>query len=286
MPGPTAPLTGELNYIVNYFFNGCRTPWDVVIETAQEPAGEIALSLLMFGWEDIVKSFWRPKGLRQYRHGRKKRKKGKGGGLPQINDIIAEGLDPHNDVFGPLHNDNLKIWWELENTIERVSYTIMIWDLIETFAFKTIIGILDLKATQCEIPGRISLQNRNYETFNTGQLYDIPLPTVKYVEAPCHAYLYGAEMQNDAYYQVLVGITAQSTGNAIRPLTMRVLIDAAEGGGIYEKVVPEFGNEATESHIFSGIVKGPAFVNIQVGCNGAMYLPAVDIRCFHSRFSG
>ena len=282
--GQSSQLTGELNYIFSYFYNGCRTDRDVVIQLAQEPAGKVALSLLSFGWEDIVKSFWRPKGLRQHRHGRKRKKKGRGGGLPQINDILAEALDPKNDLFEPLHDDGLRIWWELENTIERVSYTIMLWDLIETFAFEVILGILDTQATKCEIPGRASIMGRNIETFNTGQLYDIECPVVKYAEPPCQPYLYGIIINDDNWYQILAGVTCVSRSDVGRPLRIRVLVDAKVGGGIYEKVVDDFGYHSSESSIFSGVVQGPGSVSIQVGCAGNMYVSAIDIRVIHSAF--
>ncbi len=255
--GQIDQFTGELNWIVSYYWNGCRTPFTLVIETAKPVAGEIALQLLMFGWEDIVKSFWRPKGLRSGRHGRKRRGGKKGGGIPSISDLIAETLDPENDLTDHLHKDGNRIWWQLENTLERINYTIMLVDMIETLTFKTILGILTLEATKCEVPGRGFIQGTNVDIINNGNFYALSVPKIIYVEDPVYADPFNLHASDANSYCIMCLVVVTNRGEFSGEVTCQVNVHAAVGDGSYVRDLGTIAPGETKSAIFSAIIKGP-----------------------------
>lgn len=66
----------KVNGIVRFIEDPCVAPWKVYIELAREPAKGALLAWFTFGFDDIMRGYFRPKGVRGRRHGRGK---GKGG---------------------------------------------------------------------------------------------------------------------------------------------------------------------------------------------------------------
>ncbi len=212
------PLTGELNFVINYFWNGCRAPFTLYAETSLPLAGEVAIVLLGFDWQDITTAFFRPKGLRSARHGRKSAKKRGSGGVPQIPDLIAEHTPTIDEFAQYVVTDSNKIWWKLEAAIERTTWTVALIELTHDFAYKSLLGVLSLKQVKCDVAGRAFATGQQWTMFNNGAAYLVELGTIVYAEYPCrveHSVVYFDDAKD---YLIMVEATGYNMGDtAILP---------------------------------------------------------------------
>jgi hypothetical protein len=283
--GQTTPLTGELNFIVSYFWNGCRTPFQLLIETARPISGEIALVFLTNDWQDIVTTFWRPKGLRQNRHGRKKRKGRGGGGIPSPLDLVSQNIDSLHDPFFGDPTPGTTFLWTIEQQIERISWTVAVIELSKTLVFETLLGVLELEATKCDVPGRAMAKGEEYEPFNNGQIYYLPCQDVIYEEWPCDVD-FGTVYFNDGnYYQILASCMAQNQGDSDGWFELEIWVSAEQGGGVYRYNRQDLGPGAKSTANFSAIVKGEGFIQWYQRSQGRIVYPNYNISCIPSAFT-
>ena len=62
MPSPRPPsFIDKVNGIVKFIQNPCIAPWVVYVELAAPAAGKAVLTLLDFGFDDVVRGALRPK---------------------------------------------------------------------------------------------------------------------------------------------------------------------------------------------------------------------------------
>lgn len=279
------PLTGELNFIISYFFNGCRTPITGFAECALPFAGEVALVLIGYDWQDITTAFFRPKGLRSARHGRKSAKRRKGGGIPQIPDLIAEHCPTIEEFSTYVVTDQNKIWWKIESTIERITWEIALIELTTDFAYKSLLGVLKLKATKCAVPGRASTSSKEWDPFNNGQYYAIPIETIDYEEYPVTVTKPNIQMENGDYYQIMVEVTAFNRGQESGSVDLQIWIQATDGGGIFATGWIELGPGSSTSNTGAFIVKGPGFVRVEQASHGEIAILSCNMSVVPSAFT-
>src|SRR3546814_4056708 len=83
----------KVNFIVNFIINSCSYPIVVYVETAKPAVGNLVLSLLAFGMDDIIRGYFKPKGLQSGRHGRKRNRKKIGrSAIHELGAIIGQNL--------------------------------------------------------------------------------------------------------------------------------------------------------------------------------------------------
>lgn len=138
MPKPPG-LIDKVNAIVKFVENPCRAPWLVYMETALPAAGNLLLSLVSFGMDDVVRGWARPKGIRSSRHGRKGSKgrggRGGGGGIPEIGEEIGKRLPGAEAAKGRHVSDGVKNLWFVDGVIQRGLWHWMVVDLTVDFFY-------------------------------------------------------------------------------------------------------------------------------------------------------
>lgn len=111
---------GKVQAIVRFFENPCDAPWFVYMETLNAPLGHMALGLLSFGMDDIVRGYARPKGLNRGNKRDKKGGRGKGrGGIPEVGEMISEWLPAADQMKNRQVTDGVKHLWVLDGVIQR-----------------------------------------------------------------------------------------------------------------------------------------------------------------------
>jgi hypothetical protein len=277
--------TGELNFIVSYIFNGCRTPLQLFVTTAQPIAGEIALVFLTSDWQDIVTTFWRPKGLRSNRHGRKKRGKNKLGGFKSPLDLVGETIPSLHDPFFGTPTTATTFLWTLEGVIERVSWTVAVVEMTNDLVFKTLLGVLTLKATKCEVPGRAFAKGNEFTPLNNGQLYYLSCDETLYEEFPCEV-SFGSVYFNDGnFYQLLADCVATNHGNTDGWFELEIWISSPDGGGVYRFPRTDLGPGGTQTVSFAAIAKGDGFIQWYQRSQGPINFPSYSLSASPSAFT-
>lgn len=158
---PPPPRIGDLdkvNFVVNYFLQGCVPPFWLFIECAKEPAEDLLLLLLLPDLTDIVQAMFNPGGQRHRRPGRHGRKSGRGVGFPDTSDLVGERIratvNPHNALdFGPTRK-----LFKLINVYEGVAFSAAVLEGVTDTAFGGLLGVLSTHPENCPTMGYF---NRN-----------------------------------------------------------------------------------------------------------------------------
>lgn len=156
-PVPKAPgWIDQVRFITFMLMQDCDYPMWVYFETSKKPAGKAVLRLLEFGFYDLVRAFFRPKGLRSARHGRKGRR-GKRSriGIPELSEIIAKRLPGYAPMRGRRVTQGVKNLWIIDTFFQRVLYHWLIIDVTADFLFEWTSGILTHEKTDCENVARM-----------------------------------------------------------------------------------------------------------------------------------
>jgi hypothetical protein len=277
--GISPQLVGEINFIVSYFFNGCRTPLMLYCETALPIAGDAAWALLDFGWDDVMRSFFRPKGLRSGRHGRKRRGRKGVPGIPEISDLVAERIALTKELQKRRVSDGVKHLWIFDGWLQRAIYEVFLVEIAEDFLFKSILAALKLKATHCEIPGRAMQHCDSFYFLTNGQFYSVHFNIIDYVEYPAYADGYTIAGFGADKWQVYAGVQVYVEGTVIGNVTVQWHVTTGEGIFTFEKDFGNVGPGFSGGSVLSGSWTGPVNVDcvIRAGCSAHVTFGQMNI---------
>lgn len=139
----------RVNFVLDYIFNPCDNPAVLYYETAKPALFKSILTYLSWGMDDVVRGFFRPKGLRSARHGRRKRRGKEKLIWPEIGEIIGGNLPGAEKVQGRHVTDGVKNLWIIDGWVQRLAYKILIIDLITEFAYEWTSGLMIAGAQNC-----------------------------------------------------------------------------------------------------------------------------------------
>jgi hypothetical protein len=128
----------KVNGIIDFIENPCDAPWFVYLELAQKPAFKVVIQLVATDLTDIVRGYFRPKGLRIGGHMRRKGRKGgrRGRGIPDTAELIAHHIPGHDAVAGRKISDGVRHLWLIDGAIQRVFWYWMVVDLTLDFFYE------------------------------------------------------------------------------------------------------------------------------------------------------
>ena len=138
------------NGIVRLLENSCEDPWTVYAETAFPALGKAFITILLFGFDDIMRGFFRPtKSLRSRRHGRGGKKGRKVKGIPEIGDTIGKKVDKH--VTGDFFNNRsvsqgVKHLWIVDSVVQRGLWYWLVFDVVNDFFYDWATAIMESHA--------------------------------------------------------------------------------------------------------------------------------------------
>lgn len=137
MPKPPE-YVNRFQFITFFIFNKCHHPATLYIEYAFPPAVEAARSILMFDLPQIVRSLFRPKGIRTKRHGRKTA--GKRGatssGIPDYQEQFATDVRETFDVGDRVVTDGHRQLWTFLDIGEKWLGRFFLLEIVEEWLYK------------------------------------------------------------------------------------------------------------------------------------------------------
>ncbi len=126
----------KINYVIDSWSTGCDAPWYIYIETMKPAALEAFIVLISFGWADVIRGRFRPKGLGR-RTGKRKGKWAKRiPRFPEIGNTLGKSLP-----FGEQVQDfvkwgsNTKFLWRIDNAVQATLFFWLVADVAEDFVF-------------------------------------------------------------------------------------------------------------------------------------------------------
>jgi hypothetical protein len=121
----------------------------VLVECALKPAERLIWAWVSIDLNNVVTSFVRPKGLRSGRHGRKRRKRGKGAGIFELDEMIGENLPGAEAMKGREVSNGVKHLYLLESLEERVLWYWMVVSTTTDFFYEWASNIVKNDRSSC-----------------------------------------------------------------------------------------------------------------------------------------
>ena len=147
----------KVNFVTDSWTTGCDAPWYIYIETMKPAALEAFIVLLSFGWADVARGAFRPKGLGRRTGKRKGRWNRRLPRFPEVGNAIGKGLP-----FGEQIQDYVK-WsagaknlWLIDNALQAGLFWWLVADVAEDFAFNWTSLLYESYWCQPDPPGRFS----------------------------------------------------------------------------------------------------------------------------------
>lgn len=161
MHPPAIPgFLDRVNFIVNYWWQGCEAPFKLFVQFAGPPAGQAIALLIGLDMGDIVKEFFRPAGLRSHRHGRKgARKRAFPPELPDPNEEIGKRLPGQKEFAGRPYGSPTFFVFEVTDVADRVAFNLAIVDIVTETVYAGLLGIVSVNQSKC--PWMIRMQRHH-----------------------------------------------------------------------------------------------------------------------------
>lgn len=137
MTSPTPNFIDKVNGITRLITNPCDAPWIVYAETALPFLGEGLLVLLSFGWDDILRGYARPKGLRGPGHGRRKPgARPRRRGIPELGNLIGKMIPGQSEFAKRPVSQGIKHLWIIDGVIQRLLWWWLVIDVVSDVLYQ------------------------------------------------------------------------------------------------------------------------------------------------------
>lgn len=265
MPKPPG-FVDKFNFVIDFFQNPCDAPFMLYVETAHKAAGKAVLSLLSFGMDDIARGFFRPKGLRSGRHGRKRNQPGRRrrgnkriGSFPELGEEIGKRI-PGAAKAGEPVEDVQKFLWRIDGGLQRGMYYWMIADVTNDFFYNWASAIQDASPQRCGQEPRFLRTAPEWGGVGVLPMWSINANILEWYE-DIQGGINGATLGPGTWF-VTVSSKGKSgsnlnshTGEFFLQANLSNLDPQSRGSGL--KTV---GRDADVGFVCSGTFRGPVFV--------------------------
>lgn len=135
------------NAIIDFIIDPCDAPFLLYVELALPPLGKAIIMWFSFGLDDVIRGYFRPKGLRTARHGRGGKRGGKKPGrirkalsrIPGIGDDVGDFVGQHlpgaKEAKGRVVSQGVKHLWILDGFVQRGLFYWLVADLVTDFLY-------------------------------------------------------------------------------------------------------------------------------------------------------
>lgn len=270
----------KVNGIINFIENPCFAPWTVYVETALPAAGDALLTLLDFGFDDVVRGFARPRGLRAkphfFRGGRRGRR---GGGIPEIGELIGKAIPGQQQFSRRKVSNGVKHLWLVDGVLQRGLWWWLVADVSVTFAYNWASAIQESAFCFWQNKGYShweSLPNTNW--FSVANAWTT-IGTTEFIggQPP-------ATSQNGGFWNGgrPYALNASFSGSLIPPGPGSFEISYIDNDGNRQISEPTFNPETMQSDIIAHYNSDGAPTVAQYRTNGGVFLGQATCICFET----
>ncbi len=267
-------LVDKVNGIVKFLEDPCDAPWLVYLELAKEPLGRVVIALLSFGLDDVIRGYFRPKGLRSGRHGRRRRRPPPRFGafgralrrIPglgdDVGDMLGKRLPGGERVRGRQVNQGVKFLWKVDGVLQRVLWWWLVIDLTATFFYEWTSLIQKSEFCQKTEPESMLAEGTGGGAAAIAKWEPLFAPTIVR-EAPNVFWNNTSGTVGDGLWTVVIGYDCLSL--AADPATMRVRVRGfGVGAEVFGESDPAPFDPGEETQlVMAATVPGPRTIVIE-----------------------
>jgi len=150
----------QVNYVIDAWSEPCEAPWYIYVETMGPAALEAFIVLLSFGWADVARGAFRPKGLGRRTGKRRGRWAKRIPRFPEIGNTLGKLLPISEQI-----EDYVKYgcagrsFWRIDNAVQGVLFGWLVADVTLDFAFNWTSALYETVWCSASHKGRFSFHN-------------------------------------------------------------------------------------------------------------------------------
>lgn len=187
MPRPPRDIGffDKINWVIDSWAEPCDAPWYIYIETMKPAALEAFITLITFGWDDVLRGFLRPKGLNRRRTSKRKGKWSKHiPRFPELGEEIGKKLPFSEKAKGIKWNDLGKTLWRIDGVLQQGLFWWLIVDVTNDFAFRWTSLLYETEWCRNAPNGRFSANTTGLKLTPGGVWLPAIFDDINYSEAP------------------------------------------------------------------------------------------------------
>ncbi len=187
MPMPPENPEGfdKINYVIDSWADACEAPWYIYIETLKPAALEAFIVLITFGWADVIRGRFRPKGLGRRTSKRKGKWSKRIPAFPEFGNTIGKHLPFAEQIEDFVHyNQGAKNLWRIDNAMQAGLFFWLVADVAEDFAFNWTSLLYKTYWCRQSHLGRFSFHNTTQPAKSAGTWHKHAFANMDYMNAP------------------------------------------------------------------------------------------------------
>ena len=175
----------KVNFVVDAWTTGCDAPWYIYVETMKPALLAAFITLITFGWDDVLRGALRPKGL----HRRTAKRKGKWARrvprFPEIGEMVGKQLPIAEQVSDFSKWNGLgKTLWRVDTVMQQFMFWWLVAEVTEDFAFEWTSLVYESYWCQPDPPGKFSYRKTDNQVFHDNMWTRVWFGTEDYEDAP------------------------------------------------------------------------------------------------------
>lgn len=245
----------KVNYVIEAWATGCDAPWYIYIETMKPALMKAFITLITFGWDDVLRGFFRPRGLYKRRTGKRKGKWSRRiPRFPEIGNTLGKQLPGSSEVRGKKWSVLGKTLWRIDGAMEAIRFFWLVAAITEDFAYDWTSLLYESYWCQDDPPGNFSWQTDGYKPLHNGFSLPAQFPNFDYQHPqPSWAIWLGTTGANPA--TISAAVTFIQTSGYDPPNVRSVEIATPSKSTTFAKTeATEADDQGTYTIVASGIV--------------------------------
>jgi len=157
---PDLDYFDKVNYVIDAWTQACEAPWYIYVSTLKPALLAAFITLITFGWDDVLRGYARPPDRHARRRTGKKRGKGKIGirGIPEFGEAIGRQLPGSQEVKGINWSNGLRTLWRIDSVAQMALFWWLVADVTIDFGFNWTSLLYETRWCQDSSRGRFSFQ--------------------------------------------------------------------------------------------------------------------------------
>ncbi len=167
MPKPPGDIDyfDKVNMVINAWARPCDAPWYIYIETLKPAALKAFLTLITFGWDDVARGYFRPRGLGTRRTGKRRGKwRSKIPTFPEPGEEWGKRLPGAEEMKGEQWSRAGKTLWRLDSLAQMGLFWWLVADVTVDFFFDWTSLLYETVWCQAASEGRFSYSTDLWQT--------------------------------------------------------------------------------------------------------------------------
>lgn len=147
----------KVNFVIDAWTQGCSAPWYIYVETMKPALLTAFITLITFGMDDVLRGYFRPRGLYKRRWAKRKGKfYRRVPRFPELGNTLGKHLPGATAVRGITWTKVGKTLWRIDGAMEAIRFFWLVAAITEDFAFDWTSLLFESYWCQPNPPGRFS----------------------------------------------------------------------------------------------------------------------------------